>query len=158
LITRIFRSGRCSRRIETAARISSVGVSPQQAMTTSGSLSWSLLAHCQMPMPFACNARRPLPCQPLRQRVLAGDDDVHVVPAAQAVIEHRQQAVGVGRQIDAHDVGLLVDDMVEEAGVLMREAVVILLPDMGGEQIVQRGDLRGATAAPASPSAIWRAG
>ena len=31
--------------------------------------------------------------------------------------------------------------MVEEAGILVREAVVILLPDVGGEQIVQRGDL-----------------
>ena len=28
-----------------------MGVSPQQAMTTSGSAPWSLLAHCQMPMP-----------------------------------------------------------------------------------------------------------
>ena len=79
--------------------------------------------------------------QPLRQRVLAGDHHVDVVPAAQAVIEDRQQAVGIGRQVDAHDVGLLVDDVVEEAGILVREAVVILLPDMGGEQIVQRRDL-----------------
>ena len=31
--------------------------------------------------------------------------------------------------------------MVEETGILVREAVVILLPDMGGEQIVQRSDL-----------------
>ena len=31
--------------------------------------------------------------------------------------------------------------MVEEAGILVREAVVILLPDVGGEQIVQRRDL-----------------
>ena len=45
-----------------------------------------------------------------------------------------------GGRYDAHDVGLLVDDVVEEAGILVREAVVILLPDMGGEQIVQRGD------------------
>ena len=28
-----------------------VGTSPQQAMTTSGLPSWSLLAHSQMPMP-----------------------------------------------------------------------------------------------------------
>ena len=31
--------------------------------------------------------------------------------------------------------------MVEETGILVREAVVVLLPDVGGEQIVQRGDL-----------------
>ena len=30
---------------------SNVGVSPQQAMITSGSAFWSLLAHCQMPTP-----------------------------------------------------------------------------------------------------------
>ena len=38
LMTRIFSSGRCWRRMETAARTSSVGVSPQHAITTSGSL------------------------------------------------------------------------------------------------------------------------
>ena len=37
--------------METAASVSSVGTSPQQAMTTSGSPPWSLLAHGQMPMP-----------------------------------------------------------------------------------------------------------
>ena len=36
---------------ETAARVSRVGVSPQQAITMSGSEYWSLLAHCQMPAP-----------------------------------------------------------------------------------------------------------
>ena len=35
----------------TAASVSSVGVSPQQAMTTSGSAPWSLLAHSQMLTP-----------------------------------------------------------------------------------------------------------
>jgi hypothetical protein len=61
--------------------------------------------------------------------------------AAQAVVERRQQAIGVGRQIAPHDVRLLVDHMVEEARILMREAVVVLLPYMGGEQVVERGDL-----------------
>ena len=35
--------------------------------------------------------------QPLRRRVLARDNDVHVVAAAQAVIHHREQAVRVRR-------------------------------------------------------------
>jgi hypothetical protein len=43
-------------------------------------------------------------------------------------------------QINAHDVGLLVNHMVEETGVLMRKAIVILLPDMRGEQIIQRSN------------------
>ena len=79
--------------------------------------------------------------QPLRQRVLAGDDDVHVMPTAQAMIEHRQEAIGVRRQIDPNDVRLLVDHVIEEAGVLMGEAIVVLLPDVRGEQVVQRCDL-----------------
>ena len=66
---------------------------------------------------------------------------VHIVPAAQAVVKNRQQAVGVGRQVNPHDIGLLVDDVVEEAGVLVGEAVVILLPDMGSQQVVQLRDL-----------------
>ena len=46
-----FQIGQMLARMETAAKISSVGVSPQQPITTSGSASWSLLAHCQMPIP-----------------------------------------------------------------------------------------------------------
>ena len=79
--------------------------------------------------------------QPLRESVFAGNHNVDIVPAAQAVIEDRQEAVGVRRQVDAHDIGLLVDHMVEEAGILVGEAVVILLPDMRSEQIVQGCDL-----------------
>ncbi len=48
----------------------------------------------------------------------------------QAVVHNRQQAVGIGRQVNPHDIGLLVDDVVDEAGVLMREAVVVMTPDM----------------------------
>ena len=69
--------------------------------------------------------------------MLAGDDHIHVVPAAQAVIDGRQQAVRIGRQIDADDIGLLVDHMVEKAGILMREPIVILLPDMRRQQVIQ---------------------
>ena len=68
--------------------------------------------------------------QPLRGRLLAGDDDVHVVAAAQAVIGDGQQAVGVGRQIHADDFGLLVDHVIDEARVLVAEAVVVLTPDV----------------------------
>ena len=78
--------------------------------------------------------------QPLGRGLLAGDDDVDVVAAAQAVIGDRQQAVGVGRQVDADDLGLLVDDVVDEPRVLMAEAVVVLAPDVARQQIVQRAD------------------
>ena len=78
--------------------------------------------------------------QPLRRRLLARDDDVDVVAAAQAVIGHRQQRVGVRRQVDADDLGLLVDDVVDEAGILVAEAVVVLPPDVRAEEVVERGD------------------
>ena len=85
-------------------------------------------------------ADRRIDIEPLPFRLFAGDDQVDVVAAAQAVIGHRQQAVGIGRQVDAHDVGLLVGDMVDEAGILMRKAVVVLSPDMRGQKVVERGD------------------
>ena len=78
--------------------------------------------------------------QPLRQRMLAGDHDIDVVAAAQAMVGHRQQAVRIGREVDPNDVGLLVDDMVDEARVLVCEAVVVLLPDVRSQQVIQRGD------------------
>ncbi len=53
--------------------------------------------------------------EPLRRRVLARDHDVDVVAAAQAVVHDRQQAVGVRRQVDPDDLGLLVDHVVDEA-------------------------------------------
>ena len=79
--------------------------------------------------------------EPLGRGVLARDDDVHVVAAPQAMIHNRQQAVRIGRHVDAHHLGLPVDHVVDEAGVLMRKAVVVLPPDMRSEQVVQRGDL-----------------
>ena len=44
-------SGSRRRSRSTAASVSSVGTSPAQAMTTSGTPPWSLLAQLQMPMP-----------------------------------------------------------------------------------------------------------
>ena len=126
-----------------------MGVSPQHAITTSGSASWSLLAHSQMPIPSVQCTTASSIVSHCGSGVLAGDDHVDVVAAAQAVVGDRQQAVGVRRQVDPHDVGLLVDDVVEEAGVLVGEAVVVLLPDVRGEQVVQRRDL------PAPRELVW---
>lgn len=76
----------------------------------------------------------------VRRRLLARDDHVDVVPAAQAVVVRAEKGVGVRRKVDAHDLGLLVHDMVDEPGVLVREAVVVLAPDVAREQVVQRRD------------------
>ena len=50
------------------------------------------------------------------------------------------KSVGVGREIDADDVGFFVDDVIDEAGILVAEAVVILPPDVRAEQVIQRSD------------------
>jgi hypothetical protein len=47
-----------------------------------------------------------------------------------------QQAVGIGRRIDPHDVRLLVHDHIDEAGILVTESVVVLPPDVRGEKII----------------------
>ena len=78
--------------------------------------------------------------QPLRRGLFAGDDDIDVVAAAQAMVGDGEQGVGVRRQIDADDLGLLVHHVVNEAGVLVAEAVVVLPPHVRGEQVVQGGD------------------
>jgi hypothetical protein len=79
--------------------------------------------------------------QPLRGRVLARDHEVHVMTAAQAVVHDREQTVGVGRKVRSHYLRLLVHDEVDEAGILVREAVVVLAPDVRGQEVVQRSDL-----------------
>ena len=61
-------------------------------------------------------------------RLLARDDHVHVVAAAEAVVGHGQERVRVRRQVDTDDLRLLVHHVVDEPGILMREAVVVLAP------------------------------
>lgn len=58
--------------------------------------------------------------------------------AAQAMVGHRQQRVAVRRQIDPDDLGALVGDQVDEAGILVRGAVVVLTPYVRAQQVVQR--------------------
>ena len=140
MITRTFTSGNSRRRMSTAASVSSVGVSPQQASTTSGSLPRSLLAHSQMLIARRAVLDGLVHRQPLRRRLLSRHDDVDVIAASQTMVGDRQQTIRVGRQIDANDLRLLVDDMIDEAGVLMTEAVVILTPNVRRQQVVERCD------------------
>jgi hypothetical protein len=44
------------------------------------------------------------------------------------MVAHGEQTVGVRGQVDADDLRLLVDDMIDEAGILVGEPVVILAP------------------------------
>ena len=78
----------------------------------------------------------------LEMLLFVRNDDVDVVGALKAVIRDAQERVGVRRQIDAADVWTLVHHQIEEARVLVREAVVVLAPDRRGNQQVERGDRR----------------
>ncbi len=51
-----------------------------------------------------------------------------------------KMAGGLRIRMRNNNLRLPVDGLVDEAGILMAEAVVILTPDMGGKQIVQRGN------------------
>ena len=78
--------------------------------------------------------------QVVERPLLARHDDIDVLAAAQTVIGDRKQAVRVGGQVDADDLGFLVHHEVDKAGVLVGETVVVLPPDVRGEQVVERGD------------------
>ena len=78
--------------------------------------------------------------EPLQLGLFAGDNYVYVVPTAQTMIRHRKQRVGVRRQVDAHNVGLLIHHEIDEPGILVREAVVILPPNVRSQKVIQRGD------------------
>ena len=113
--------------------VSRVGTSPQQAMTTSGSVPSSVDANDQIPSPLVQWSTACLPVEPVVLGLLPCHDHVDVVATPQAMVGHREQAVGVGRQVDACHRRLLGDDVVEKPGILMRKSIVILTPDMAGE-------------------------
>ena len=78
--------------------------------------------------------------EPVGRGLLARDDHVYVVDRTEAVVVGGEKGVGVGRKVDAHHIGLLVDHVVDEAGILMAEPVVVLPPDVRREQVIERGD------------------
>ena len=79
--------------------------------------------------------------EPLGPGVLGGHHHIDVIPAFDTVVKDGEQAVGVRGQVEPHHVRLLVGHMVQEAGVLVGEAVVILLPHVGGQHVVHGGDV-----------------
>jgi hypothetical protein len=73
--------------------------------------------------------------------LLVGNDNVHIVLTAKAVVHRREQTVGIRRKINANNFRALVGDDVKEAGVLVSETIVILSPDSGCEEDVERSNL-----------------
>ena len=88
----------------------------------------------------ARSVRSRLHVEALELRLLVDHDEVHVVAAAQAVVGDRQQAVGVGRQVDAGHAPPLGQDHVDQPGALMAEPVVVVAPASGGQQDIERGN------------------
>ncbi|OIQ69769.1 hypothetical protein GALL_486260 [mine drainage metagenome] len=100
----------------------------------------------------ACIVARPVPgadafgavqhggihVQELQMLLLVADDDVDIVGALETMVGDRQQAVHIGRKVDTRDIGAFVDDQVEEARILMREAIVVLPPHGRGDEQIER--------------------
>ena len=59
--------------------------------------------------------------------------------AAQAVVHHREQTVGIRWEVHSHHRGFFIHNVVDKTWVLVGKPVVILTPHMGGQQIIQRG-------------------
>jgi hypothetical protein len=72
--------------------------------------------------------------------LLARNDDVNKITAPQTTISDGKQGVGVRREVDTHNIGFLVDHVVNKTGILMGKTVVILSPDMGCKQVVEGCD------------------
>ena len=75
--------------------------------------------------------------QSLQGRHIPATSEDHV-PAPQTVGQHGEKTVGVRREIGPDDGGLLVDHMVEEPGILVGGTVVVLAPDVAGQEVVER--------------------
>src|SRR5262249_55437180 len=65
----------------------------------------------------------------LQVELLVANDDVDIAFAAQAMVGHRQQAVDIRRQVYSSYFSSFVDDYVDESGILVCKAVMILAPD-----------------------------
>lgn len=52
----------------------------------------------------------------------------------------RKQTVSIGREVDANNFGALVGNHIQETGILVSEAVVVLSPDDGCQENVERSN------------------
>src|SRR5215469_8399635 len=64
----------------------------------------------------------------LQMLLLVRDDDVDAIGRTQALVRNHQQCVGIRWQIDPRHARALVGHDVDEPGILVREAIVILTP------------------------------
>src|ERR1700730_4656191 len=72
--------------------------------------------------------------QPLQCRLLSRNDYVDVVSAVQAMIRHRKKSVGIRRKVHADVVRFFVYDVIDEARILVSEAVMVLAPNVRSKE------------------------
>ena len=70
--------------------------------------------------------------------LLVDHDKVYLVAAAQAMVCHREQAVGVRRHVGAGDGAPLGQHHIDQTWALAAEAIVVVAPAGRGEQYVER--------------------
>jgi hypothetical protein len=76
--------------------------------------------------------------QPLKLRLFAAGDDIHVIAAAQAMVEDAEQAVGVRWIVHADHFAPARQRIVHVPGCLVAEAIVVVAPCMTCEQNIER--------------------
>ena len=74
----------------------------------------------------------------LKMKLLIADDYIDVVLATQTMISHRQQSIDIWRHVYPRYLGPFIDHYINEAGILMSKAVMILSPNRGSDQQIQR--------------------
>lgn len=77
-----------------------------------------------------------------RGGLLAAEDGVDAVGGLVDALGHGESHVSVGRIVSVHDMRVvgLVEQQVDKAGILVREAVVVLTPNMARQQNVEAAD------------------
>src|ERR1019366_2844694 len=76
--------------------------------------------------------------QPLKLRLLAAGDNIHVIAAAQAMIEDAEEAVGVRWIVHADHFTPASQRIVHVPSCLVTETIVVVAPCMTREQNIKR--------------------
>src|SRR5699024_1611311 len=78
--------------------------------------------------------------QPLAAWMFGSNDGIYIIFALDTVIKAGEQTVSIRREIHADNICFLVGNVIQEAGILMSKSIVVMLPYIGGQDKVQRGD------------------
>jgi hypothetical protein len=79
-------------------------------------------------------------CEPLQLGLLAAGNDVDEIARAQAVIHDVKETIAIGWEIDPHDLAFLHERIVDESRRLVTVPIMILPPDVTGQEHIQRCD------------------